>query len=146
MVVWLTWVRWRYTFGLTSKYEYVETVFFAERPDTIWMPDKIYQVESRFCDLLEEDILRPYVKASGDSSRGTIHPFKVLPESLRDVPRDFEGNLCRKVGRNLYLLVQSKENPAKFVVHKNLFPGVLNLKRPKRSSLHRIFKNRFRSS
>ena len=128
MAVWLTWVRWRYTFGLTSKYEYVEMVFFAERPDTIWMPDKIYQVESRFCDLLEEDILRPYVKASGDSSRGTIHPFKVLPESLRDVPRDFEENLCRKVGRNLYLLVQSKENPAKFVVHKNLFPGVLNLK------------------
>lgn len=128
MAVWLTWVRWHYTFGTAEKCRYVERVYLTEHPDTVWVPDHLYQYESRFMIQMEEHIVRKHAKSVGDSVYRKERMFKALPRSLRDVPRDFDGNLCRKLGKDLYLLVQSKKSPAKFVVHKNLFPGLLNLK------------------
>lgn len=125
MTAWVIWMRAYYTFGLTSKYEYAEEVYLTTRPDTVWVPDKLFMHESRLTEKMNEYIVRRAYKATGTKTDSVPSLFTILPESLKDVPRDFDGNICKKLDRNVYLLVQSKKNPARFVSHKRLYHEML---------------------
>lgn len=125
MSAWVTWARLYHTFGLTAKYKFIENVYLTEHPDTVWVPDRLYVHESRIWDKIPEYIVRTQYKLSGATEDSVQPLFTVLPESLKDVPRNFEGNICRKLDRNVYLLVQSKKHPARFVSHKRLLPSLI---------------------
>lgn len=126
--IWLVHVRTHFTFGMREKYMATRELYRSERPDTVWLPDRLFMVESKGCENLEEHTMRRLWKEENDTTYPKDHIFKALPASLRDIPRDFEGNICREIAPNVYLLVQSRKNPARFISHKRFFPGFLNLK------------------
>lgn len=127
MTVWLIQIRWDFTSSIRAKYTYAENVYSATRPDTLYMPDELYAVDSRLSRNMEEHVMRILVKREHRDGEAPERIFKALPASLKDVPRDYEGNMCRYLGGNRWLLIQSRKHPARFVTRKLLFPGVLDL-------------------
>lgn len=128
MAVWLTQIRWYYTFGQKAKYEFVSEQYGRTHADTIWMPDTLFRIELRSNANLTEHVRRRLFRDKGDTVVKPEKDFIILPESLKAVPRDFSGNICRKIGHNVYLMVQSRKHPARFISRKRFFPGVLDLR------------------
>lgn len=121
LIVLLSMLRLNAILEINAKNMTIEKMYHQSEDGIVVIPDEMFLYNAN------KFIVRPHpymmIERADNPSKPNIH---IRPQSMSKLNLDKDTNIIIQLDSQAWLMIQSRLNPAKFVVKKTFMPGLIN--------------------